>query len=55
MVMFFASGRLNSAWKYFSALACNCVLVSVAASFASISDVESSADCIAALTELAWL
>ena len=52
---FLASGRVNSALKYFSALVCSCVLVSVAASFDSISAVESSAACIAALTELAWL
>ncbi len=50
-----ASGRVNSAWKYFSALVCNWPLVSVPASFDSISAVESSAACIAALTELAWL
>ena len=53
--MLVASGRVNSALKYFSALAWSWALESLAASFDSISAVESSADCIATLTELAWL
>ena len=36
-------GSLNSALKYFTALACSTAAVSLAASFASISAVESSA------------
>jgi hypothetical protein len=53
--MSLASGRAKTAVKYLSALAFSWSSVSVAASFASISAVESSAVCIAALTEFARL
>ena len=55
MLMLVASGRVNRALKYLSAFVCNCALVSVAASFDSISAVESSAACMATLTALARL
>ncbi len=55
MVMSLASGRVNNARKYFSAFVCSWALVSVATSFDNINAVESSAACMAALTELAWL
>ena len=52
---FLPSGRVNIALKYLRAFACRPALLSFAASFESISAVESSAACKATLTEFAWL
>ena len=52
---FLASVRVNTALKYLVPCDCNCAAVSVPAFFASVSAVESSAPCSAALIELARL